>query len=348
MPVEKLLKFVKKHKKILPIALIPILILVFFVFPKNKSTVPTSAVENGDVVKLLSVTGKVASESSVDLSFQIAGKLVYLPFIKGDTVSANQTIAALDQRSVQKNVQDELLSYSKQRATFEQTLKDYNASKISDAVSDTIKRTLEKNQYDLEKAVLSLELDALVREQSFLITPISGILTRADISSTGVNAKTTDVFTVTDPNSLVFQIDVDEADIGSVTEGQTVDVTLDAFPNDALSLTVDKIDFVSHATTSGGNAFTVEARLPENSNYRVGMSGDADVIVDSQRGVLTVPSTSIVDDSFVYVKKGKYFEKRSIDLGLQSDTDVEVLSGLSEGEEIATDSNLVLPGMVLK
>ena len=348
MPVEKLLKFVKKHKKILPIALIPILILVFFVFPKNKSTVPTSAVENGDVVKLLSVTGKVASESSVDLSFQIAGKLVYLPFKKGDTVSANQTIAALDQRSVQKNVQDELLSYSKQRATFEQTLKDYNASKISDAVSDTIKRTLEKNQYDLEKAVLSLELDALVREQSFLITPISGILTRADISSTGVNAKTTDVFTVTDPNSLVFQIDVDEADIGSVTEGQTVDVTLDAFPNDALSLTVDKIDFVSHTTTSGGNAFTVEARLPENSNYRVGMSGDADVIVDSQRGVLTVPSTSIVDDSFVYVKKGKYFEKRSIDLGLQSDTDVEVLSGLSEGEEIATDSNLVLPGMVLK
>ena len=348
MPVEKLLKFVKKHKKILPIALIPILILVFFVFPKNKSTVPTSAVENGDVVKLLSVTGKVASESSVNLSFQIAGKLVYLPFKKGDTVSANRTIAALDQRSVQKNVQDELLSYSKQRATFEQTLKDYNASKISDAVSDTIKRTLEKNQYDLEKAVLSLELDALVREQSFLITPISGILTRADISSTGVNAKTTDVFTVTDPNSLVFQIDVDEADIGSVTEGQTVDVTLDAFPNDALSLTVDKIDFVSHTTTSGGNAFTVEARLPENSNYRVGMSGDADVIVDSQRGVLTVPSTSIVDDSFVYVKKGKYFEKRSIDLGLQSDTDVEVLSGLSEGEEIATDSNLVLPGMVLK
>ena len=294
------------------------------------------------------MTGKVASESSVNLSFQIAGKLVYLPFKKGDTVSANQTIAVLDQRSVQKNVQDELLSYSKQRATFEQTLKDYNASKISDAVSDTIKRTLEKNQYDLEKAVLSLELDALVREQSFLITPISGILTRADISSTGVNAKTTDVFTVTDPNSLVFQIDVDEADIGSVTEGQTVDVTLDAFPNDALSLTVDKIDFVSHTTTSGGNAFTVEARLPENSNYRVGMSGDADVIVDSQRGVLTVPSTSIVDDSFVYVKKGKYFEKRSIDLGLQSDTDVEVLSGLSEGEEIATDSNLVLPGMVLK
>ena len=348
MPVEKLLKFVKKHKKILPIALIPILILVFFVFPKNKSTVPTSAVENGDVVKLLSVTGKVASESSVNLSFQIAGKLVYLPFIKGDTVSANQTIAALDQRSVQKNVQDELLSYSKQRATFEQTLKDYNASKISDAVSDTIKRTLEKNQYDLEKAVLSLELDALVREQSFLITPISGILTRMDATATGVNAKTTDVFTVTDPNSLVFQIDVDEADIGSVTEGQTVDVTLDAFPNDALSLTVDKIDFVSHTTTSGGNAFTVEARLPENSNYRVGMSGDADVIVDSQRGVLTVPSTSIVDDSFVYVKKGKYFEKRSIDLGLQSDTDVEVLSGLSEGEEIATDSNLVLPGMVLK
>ncbi|KKP94752.1 MAG: Efflux transporter, RND family, MFP subunit [Candidatus Levybacteria bacterium GW2011_GWA2_36_13] len=348
MPVEKLLKFVKKHKKILPIALIPILILVFFVFPKNKSTVPTSAVENGDVVKLLSVTGKVASESSVNLSFQIAGKLVYLPFKKGDTVSANQTIAALDQRSVQKNVQDELLSYSKQRATFEQTLKDYNASKISDAVSDTIKRTLEKNQYDLEKAVLSLELDALVREQSFLITPISGILTRMDATATGVNAKTTDVFTVTDPNSLVFQIDVDEADIGSVTEGQTVDVTLDAFPNDALSLTVDKIDFVSHTTTSGGNAFTVEARLPENSNYRVGMSGDADVIVDSQRGVLTVPSTSIVDDSFVYVKKGKYFEKRSIDLGLQSDTDVEVLSGLSEGEEIATDSNLVLPGMVLK
>lgn len=348
MPVEKLLKFVKKHKKILPIALIPILIFGFLVFPKDKNDVPTSTVRNSDVIKLLSVTGKVASENSVNLSFQIAGKVVYLPFRKGDTVSANQTIASLDQRSVQKSIQDELLSYSKQRATFDQTLKDYNASKISDAVSDTIRRTLEKNQYDLEKAVLSLELDTLVREQSFLVSPISGILTRSDISSTGVNAKTTDVFTITDPNSLIFQIDVDEADVGNVIEGQNVDVTLDAFPNDRLSLIVEKIDFVSHTTTSGGNAFTVEARLPESSNYRVGMSGDADIIIDSRRGVLTVSSTSIVDDSFVYVKKGKYFEKRSIGLGLQSDSDVEILSGLSEGEEVATDSNLVLPGMVLK
>jgi multidrug efflux pump subunit AcrA (membrane-fusion protein) len=143
-------------------------------------------------------------------------------------------------------------------------------------------------------------------------------------------------------------MDVDEADIGNVVEGQNVDVVLDAFPTNTLSLIVDKIDFVSHTTSSGGNAFTVEAKLLENSSYRVGMSGNADIIIDSRRGVISVPSSSLLEDNYLYVKRGKYFEKRKISVGLESDTQAEIISGLLEGDEVAIDPNLVPSSAVKK
>lgn len=348
MPLKNLVNFIKSHKKLIPIVILPIILIGYLVFPKNKSIVPTETVVMGDVIKTVSVTGKVNAESSINLSFPVAGKLIYLPFKKGDTVSAYQTVAALDQRTVKKNLENALLTYSSQRNTFDQTLKNNAASNISDAASDTVKRILETNQNDLQKAVVSVELQDLVKEQSVLLTPISGIITREDVTSPGVNITTTTVFSVTDPSSLTFDMDVDEADIGNVTEGQNVKITLDAFSNDTLDQTIDKIDFVSHITTSGGNAFTAQAKLPENSKFRVGMSGNADIVIDSKYNVLTIPSTSIFEDNFVYVKNGKYFEKRKIKIGLQSDTQAEITSGLALNEEVAIDSSLVLPKMLKK
>ena len=143
-------------------------------------------------------------------------------------------------------------------------------------------------------------------------------------------------------------MEVDETDIGLVQVGQKVTVTLDSFPNDPLKLTVDRIDFVSHATSNGGNAFYVEAKIPELKNYRVGMSGNADIVVGSKSDALTISSSSIIDEKYVYLKTGKKFEKRMVSLGLESDILTEVKSGLSEGDVVATDPTSVPQNQIKK
>lgn len=346
--IKNIIPYIKSHKKYTAVAVVILAVLGFILLPKKSTPVAFETVKTGNITKTVSVTGQITADNSVNLSFQTGGKLTYLAAQKDDFVTAYQTIATLDTRTVQKNLQDALLDYSKQRNTFEQTLDNNNAKSVTDAANGTVKRILQDNQFDLDKSVNSVELISYAQENSYLTTPISGILTREDVTTSGVNVTPATVFTVTDPSSLSFSMDVDEADIGQVQTGQTTDVSLDAFPDDSLHLTVDSVDFVSHATSTGGNAFSVKVKLPENMAYRVGMSGNADIIVASKSDVLYVSSSSVTDDNYVYVKAGKLFEKRKVSLGLQNDTQAEVLSGLSEGNEVALDPSSIPPKLIKK
>lgn len=347
--ISRFWKLTWGHKKTSIIVLIILLVAGFVLWPKSAKQILTQTVTKGDVIKTVSVTGKITSDKYVDLNFQIGGTLAYLGVKKGDTVKAYQTIATLDQRTVQKNLQIALANYSEQRNSFE-TNKDNNNPNNLDVnnLNQQLKRVLQDNQFDLDKAVYSVELQDLVRQESILTTPIDGIVTRTDAVTNGVNISPLTVFSVTDPNSLSFSMDVDEADIGNIKTGQDIDVSLDAFPNNNLKLTVLQIDFVSHLTSSGGTAFTVKATLPFNENYRIGMNGNADIVVSVKRNVLNIPLSSVMEDGSVYIKTDKGFVKRKITLGLESDTQAEVLSGLSQNEAVAVDPSSVPQQSIIK
>jgi HlyD family secretion protein len=346
--LSKLRKIAWEHKKISLVVLIALLILVLIVWPKGSKQVLTETAKIQDVVKIVSVTGNIDAQSMVNLTFQTPGTLAYLGVKTGDSVKAYQTIATLDQRTVQKNLQIALANYAEQRNTFDATQDNYGDASSLNATSNQMRRILENNQYDLNKAVASVELQDLARQQSVLTTPIAGIVTRADALATGINVTPATTFTVTDPNSLGFKMEIDEADIGQIKVGQSVNVSLDSFPNDILKVKVTKIDFVSHLTSSGGNAFYVEALLPQSDNYRVGMSGNADVIIDARNNTLSIQSSDIFDNNYVYVKTANRFVKRRLELGLQSDTQAQVLSGLSVGDSVAIDPSSMPQGLIVK
>jgi RND family efflux transporter MFP subunit len=337
--MKRLPGFVKTHKRLSLVILGLIIIIGSFLWPKPPAPLETQAVKKGDITETLSTTGNIISQNSVDLTFSSPGKLVYLNAKKGDAVRQGQVIATLDQRTVQKNLESSLKDYSKERNTFDQTRSDKNAPTPNDAVNDSIKRILQNNQYDLDKAVISVELQTLAKEQSVLTTPISGIVTRADVSSPGVNVGATTTFTVADPTHLIFRIEVDEADIGKVRPGQQIRVILDSYPNQPMLLTIDSIDFATHKTDTGGNAFYVDADLQDNSDltYRIGMTGDGEIVLSEATDVMTIPLSSIADEKYVYVKTKNGFEKREVKLGISSDTDSEVQSGLQEGDQVAID-----------
>ena len=80
---------------------------------------------------------------------------------------------------------------------------------------------------------------------------------------------------------------------------------------------------------------------PSNgTTYRIGMNGDAEIIANQVKDVMTIPLSSIVNDQYVFVKTPKLFEKRDVKLGLKNDTDAQVTDGLKIGEEVAIDPAL--------
>lgn len=330
--LKNIVSWIWHHKRVSLIFLIILGIALYIIWPKPGKPIETQKVMRGDVVQSLAVNGSVASSENAGLNFLTGGKLTYLGVKKGDSVNKGQVIATLDLRSVQKNLELALRDYAKQRNTFEQTKDTYK----DQVVTDQVKRVLENNQYDLDKAVLSTELQDLSRQNSSLISPISGVVTRADVDVSGTNISATTTFVVSNVDDLVFNAEVDEADIGKVQEGMPVKITLDAYPNQTITLPVDSIDYASHTTSTGGTSYYVKMSLSNNAGdqYRIGMNGDADIILNQKNNVLKIPTSAITDKEFVYVQNGSKFAKKKITIGLQSDTESEVLEGLTEQDVV--------------
>jgi HlyD family secretion protein len=333
-----------RHKKISAVVLIALIILGVIVFPKGGKPVLTETAKIQDVVKTVSVTGNVDAQSTANLTFQTPEKLSWVGVKLGDSVKKGQAIASLDQTILQATLRQAQQDFVAAKAASQQYYNDHTSGTESDA--EKVQRTaiddVQNKAYD---QMLKVQQDIAY---STLYSPIAGIVTRMDAQTAGVNITPATIFTITNPNSLDFNMEVDEADIGHIKIGQNVNVSLDSFPNDNLKLTVDRIDFVSHPTTSGGNAFYVKANLPQNISYRVGMNGNADIIIDSKNNVLVIQTSDLIDDSHVYVKTAKGFSKRKVELGLQNDTQAQVLSGLSEGDTVAIDPTSVPQNLVVK
>ncbi|MBU1327429.1 efflux RND transporter periplasmic adaptor subunit [Patescibacteria group bacterium] len=126
---------------------------------QTASAITTAHVKQETFIKTISSSGKTKADRSVSLKFQTSGKLTWVGIKEGDTVAPYQAIAALDSREVQKNLEKALRDYDKERNDFEETWRvDYNGKKPEQALTDTVKRILEKNQWNLERAVLDVEL----------------------------------------------------------------------------------------------------------------------------------------------------------------------------------------------
>lgn len=307
---------------------------------KTNASITTSKVKRTDFIKTITSSGKTKAEKSVDLKFQTSGKLAWVNVKEGDTVRAYQALAGMDAREVKKNLEKALRDYSSERNDFEESRQiTYGFKKTTD-VNDTIKRILEKNQWDLERAVLDVELKHLALEYSTLVTPIAGIVTHIDTPVAGVNiTPASAVFSVTDPNSMIFEASVDETDVAAISLGHTASISLDAFPTATFSGTISYISYISEQSSGGATVFPVKVSFNAYSNLRIGLNGDITIETERQDNVLLVPSEAIREDkkgTYVYKKTNGKYEIIRVTTGTKNEDDVIITSGLTEGDTIVT------------
>lgn len=128
------------------------------VVAENSSSIATAIVTQGDFIRKVTSSGKTFADRAVDVKFQTSGRLSWVGVQEGDIVQKGEPLAGLDSREVQKNLQKSLRDYSRERNDFDESKEvTYGNKKPTDG-NDTLKRILENNQWDLEKAVLDVEL----------------------------------------------------------------------------------------------------------------------------------------------------------------------------------------------
>lgn len=338
--LSRLIRFIRRRWLLLALLLIVLGGIGWYVRSRSqaqKQEVTYVSPQYRDLTQTLEVSGVVDADEKANMRFALGGKVVYLGAKEGDMVKKGAVIASIDQAQLRKQLQQDLNNYQKERLTFDQSIEDLNnAPPLS---QQELQQKLD--QLDLNNTVLNVEIRDIAIRDSRLLAPFGGMLVASPLTTPGVNISASEAFELINPNTLIFKAAVDEADVPVVKTGQPVSISLDAYPDDPITgATIEYIAYKSQQTSTS-TVYIIKIPLRGNdllTKYRLGMSGDATITIDTRANALSIPLDATRqrnDKTYVDVKEGSNPKvEREITTGLETDDYVEVLSGLTPEDQV--------------
>jgi len=335
-------KLTKYKQKLLLGSVFLVLITSLFLYKnftsKTDTEVTTAKVTKTDLRIAFSIDGKLAQDK-YEPEFAISGKVIKVLVKEGDRVKRGQWLALLDSQEAQKNLEKALRDYSKERNDFDQ---DSQVTYVDTIITDTIRRILEKNQWDLDKAVLDVELKDLALQQSRSLSPTEGIVAQINIKDGDVVSTQSQnpIIIIVKPDVLSFVAYAEEDDALKITDDQTVSIALEAYDKEQFPA---KLTFLSPLATVDANglaSYKVTAGIENPNNLKLmdGMEGSLSFITKEVADVLTIPNKAVRREgsqAYVLVQEADGSSKKAtIETGFTDGKNVEVVSGLILGQEI--------------
>lgn len=193
----------------------------------------------------------------------------------------------------------------------------------------------------VNSARTNLELAQLRLQQAQIIAPIDGTVANVLIRAGEQATPGAPAISVLNEDAYHISVNVDEIDIDRVEVGQPVTITLDALPDLPVAGVVSEIAPIS-TSTSGVVTYLVTINLDEQTSaeLRPGMSASAAITVDELDGVLVVPNWAVrlnreTGEAFVLIRRADgTIEEVAVETGLRNEQLSEVISGLSDGDEV--------------
>lgn len=358
----------KRYFKYIMMALAAVVFIGTFVFLYIKSQ-PKPVEYNEfepkqmDIRKTTVVTGKIEPRNEVNVKPQISGIITEILKEAGQKVEAGEVIAKVkvipDMSSLsaaQARVRLAGINERQARTDFEREKALFDKGLVSADEYDKIAQALRQAREESAAAQDNLEVvrDGVSKtnasaSSTLIRSTVTGLILDipVKVGNSVILANTfndgTTIATVANMNDLIFRGNIDETEVGRLTTGMTMKITIGALQD----LKFDaRLEYISPKATdqNGANQFEIKAavNLPTSSEQiRSGYSANAEIVLAKARGVLSVPESAIEfsgNDTFVYVVKGsgkeKTYERRKVTTGLSDGINIEIRSGLKKGETV--------------
>ena len=295
-----------KRKKIiiLAVSIVAVIIILWFIFGrKSNSTsyiVETATATRSDVSEAITATGTIEPVTKVEVGTQVSGIIDKLYADYNSIVTKGQLIAEMDKVTLQSELTSQQATYDGTKAEYEYQEKNYLRNKAlheKQLISDT---EFEESTYNYAKAKSAYEsseanLAKAKRNLAYatITSPIDGVvISRAVEEGQTVAAgfETPTLFTIAaDLTQMQVIADVDEADIGGVKEGQRVEFSVDAYPNDTFEGTVTQVRLEA---TEESNVVTYEVVISAHNpdlKLKPGLTANVTIYIAERRNVINIP-----------------------------------------------------------
>src|SRR5215813_7344399 len=323
------------------------------------------------------VVGSFAADEEVVVAAQAAGELSQINVDFGSYVTQGQIIATIDQRDANLKVEQAEATLKqtmarlgmKEGEKFDSTQNadvrvaksqlDWAKMELDRSVKLIEKGDIPRSSYDekvtnhnlaearhqaaldsvnQQKAALALAKKALT--DTVVRSPISGAVKEKHASRGSYLAVNGKIVTLVKINPLRLRADIPESSAAAVRTGQTIYVTVDAFPNRTFTGRVVRIGPSLDEKT---RALTVEAEVANSGNLlRPGMFAKSRLITSANAPAVMVPQRAVVPvaglNKVFVIENGKAVE-RVVKTGATDGDLIEIVEGVKDGEAVAT-SNL--------
>lgn len=297
-----------------------------------KNVYATDEVRRGSLSVTVSATGKLAPTNQVQVGSELSGLVTKVVADVNDRVVAGQPLALVDPSRFQDSVNQSKAALDAAVATVGQnqaTLAQSNAqlarlqevSRLSDghvpaktemeqaiADRDRALANLRAAQANVVSARAALSSNETQLTRAVIRSPVNGVVLARQIEpgqTVAASFNTPTLFVIAqDLSTMKLEVAIDEADVGSVKQGQQASFTVDAFPGKTFPASITRVDLGSNlsaqttttTTTTTAQVVSYGATLSvanADQQLRPGMTATADIVTNARANVLLVPNAAL-------------------------------------------------------
>jgi HlyD family secretion protein len=355
-------------KKIFRIAIVVFLIALFvgtiwFLYNKSKAkpvVYNTKSAEITDIIKKTVATGSVVPRKEIAIKPQGVSGIIETLYVeagamlkKGDPIAKikiipdmiNLNSAESRVNVAQINFEDSELNYNRDKALFDKKVisaTDFQKTQLSYRNSRVELQTAKDNLQLIKEGVTKSSASAT---NTIIRSTIQGMILdipvkegNSVIQSNSFNDGTT-VAIVADMGEMIFQGKVDETEVGKITQGMNLELTIGAIEDVKFDAHLEYIS-PKGVEENGAIQFEIKAsvKLQKDFFIRSGYSANAEIVLDHRKNVLAVNESLLEfknDSTFVEVETSEQeFEQRYIKTGISDGINIEVLEGITKDDKL--------------
>lgn len=341
---------------------------------KNKVRYETRLLKKCTITQVVEASGTIRPVNSYSIGSTVSGlmKEIYVDF--NSEVKKGQLLALMDTSLPQTEVNKALANLNKAKADYNiQKAKTENNRKTYQRYKNLYERNLiAKSEFDLAESTYQSDVAALesashqIEQASAaystaktnlsytrIISPVNGTVISRNIDvgqPVASSFQAPELFVVAqDLKEMMIEVNVSEADIGKVKEGQYVEYTFDGYPDTVLKGKVAQVR-ISPTTVSNVVTYVVIVYVDNKDlKFMPGMTVNVSIVTHKKDNILCAPNSALKFAPVVNGKIEKYKtqgiwllknnkpERYEIEIGLNDDNKTEIISKeLKEGDEVIT------------
>ena len=263
-----------------------------------------ATIERGNVKSTVSATGTLSAVQTIQVGTQVSGQIAAINVDYNARVRKGQLLARIDPTLQNQAVEEAQAQLERALATLEQAQADYTRSKqlyewkaMTASEFGAVQSNFAVHNADVKSARIALDRARQNLAYTNIYAPIDGVIVERNVDvgqTVSANFSTPQLFLIAkDLSDMQILASVDESDIGAIKTGQPVEFTVQAYPNETFTGTVQQVRLQSKTQDNVVNYTAVVGVRNTTGKLLPGMTATAQFLTGDAENVLVVPNAAL-------------------------------------------------------